>query len=94
MQGKQSGNGCQNQMEQNKGGNQFSKPRGGGLEQMISWMSLSREMKVDQGEFSNADFWCCLYHHPRVGHWPGEAEAHIHSKLMTTRNIDLFRNIC
>lgn len=48
----------------------------------------------DQGEFSNADFWCCLYHHPRVGHWPGEAEAHIHSKLMTTRNIDLFRNIC
>lgn len=77
-----------------RGGNQFSKPRGGRLEQMISWMSLSGEMKVTRREFSNADFWWCHCHHPRVRHWPGEAEAHFHSKLMTTRNIDLFKNIC
>lgn len=77
-----------------RGGNQFSKPRGGRLEQMISWMSLSGEMKVIRGEFSNADFRWCPCHHPRVRHWPGEAEVHFHSKLMTTQNIDLFKNIC
>lgn len=49
---------------------------------MISWMRLNSEMKAIRGEFFNSDFRCCYYHTLRVGHWPGAAEAPIHTKLI------------
>lgn len=56
MQGKQSGNGCQNQMEQNKGREAILQAERWRARADDFLNELEQGNEGDQGEFSNADF--------------------------------------